>query len=126
MRHATATDIVAVFETLLGPADRAILSEELANELLQGIAHGLTDGIDGWLDDDFAFFRPWGFDVSAIDRPVLLLHGADDRFVPIAHGRWLAERVPGVETRLTADEDGHLTLIALRVREVHEWLLAHI
>ena len=126
MRTAQASDIVALFETLLGPADRAVLSDELANELLQGGAHGLTDGVDGWLDDDFAFFRPWGFDVATIDRPVLLLHGADDRFVPIAHGRWLAERVPGVESRLTGDEDGHLTLVVRRVQEVHEWLLAHI
>ena len=126
MRGADPAGLVAVFETLLGAADRAVLTEELANELLQGIAHGLADGIDGWLDDDFAFFRPWGFDVAAIDRPVLLLHGGDDRFVPIAHGRWLADRVPGVEARLTGDEDGHLTLIARRVREVHEWLLAHM
>jgi pimeloyl-ACP methyl ester carboxylesterase len=126
MRDADPAGLVAVFETLLGPADRAVLNEELANELLQGVAHGLTDGIDGWLDDDFAFFRPWGFNVSTIDRPVLLLHGADDRFVPLAHGHWLAERVPGVEARLTGDEDGHLTLIARRVKEVHEWLLAHM
>ncbi|MGZ4412236.1 MAG: alpha/beta fold hydrolase, partial [Gaiellaceae bacterium] len=89
MRGATAADIVAIFETQLGPADREVLSEEFADELLQAMAHGLADAIDGWLDDDFAFFRPWGFDVSAIDRPVLLLHGTDDRFVPIAHGRWL-------------------------------------
>jgi pimeloyl-ACP methyl ester carboxylesterase len=126
MGHAKPADIVAVFDTLLGPADRAVLTEELANEILQSTAHGLADGIDGWLDDDFAFARPWGFDVATSDRPVLLLHGADDRFVPIAHGRWLAERVRGVEARLTGDEDGHLTLIARRIREVHEWLLAHI
>jgi pimeloyl-ACP methyl ester carboxylesterase len=126
MRGADPAGLVEVFETLLGPADRAVLNEEFANELLQGIAHGLTDGVDGWLDDDFAFFRPWGFDVSAIDRPVLLLHGTDDRFVPLAHGRWLADRVPGVEARLTGEEDGHLTLAALRVKGVHEWLLAHM
>ena len=126
MLAGQASDIVAAFETLLGAADRAVLSEELVNELLQGIAHGLTHGVDGWLDDDFAFFRPWGFDVASINRPVLLLHGADDRFVPIAHGRWLAERVPGIESRLTGDEDGHLTLSVVRVEEVHEWLLANI
>jgi pimeloyl-ACP methyl ester carboxylesterase len=126
MRQASAKDIVAVFDSLLGPADRAVLSEEFAAEILQSSAHGLADGVDGWLDDDFAFARPWGFDVATSDRPVLLLHGADDRFVPIAHGRWLAERVRGVEARLTGDEDGHLTLIARRIGEVHEWLLAHI
>lgn len=126
MRHAQAPDVVTLLETLLGQADREVLNEELANEILQSDRHGLSNGIDGWLDDDFAFVRPWGFDVATSDRPVLLLHGADDRFVPIAHGRWLAERVRGVEARLTGDEDGHLTLIARRIGEVHEWLLANI
>ena len=126
MRLGQTADVVALLETLLGPADREALNDELANEILQSDKHGLANGVDGWLDDDFAFFRPWGFDVATSDRPVLLLHGADDRFVPIAHGRWLAERVRGVEARLTGDEDGHLTLIARRIREVHEWLLAHI
>jgi pimeloyl-ACP methyl ester carboxylesterase len=126
IRHAQTADLVARLETLLGSADREALNEEFAGEMLQSDRHGLANGIDGWLDDDFAFVRPWGFDVATTDRPVLLLHGADDRFVPISHGRWLAGRVRGVEARLTGDEDGHLTLTARRLREVHEWLLAHI
>jgi pimeloyl-ACP methyl ester carboxylesterase len=55
---------------------------------------------------------------------VLLLHGADDRFVPVSHGHWLAARIPGVEARITAT-DGHLTLFIERMREVNEWLLSH-
>jgi hypothetical protein len=38
-----------------------------------------------------------------------------------AHSRWLAERLPNVDLRLSA-EDGHLTLITRRVPEVHAWL----
>ena len=53
---------------------------------------------------------------------MLLVHGEDDRFVPVAHTRWLAERIPGVEMRIDA-ADGHLTLLERRLREVHEWLL---
>ena len=73
--------------------------------------------------DDLAFDTDWGFDVSAIDRPALLLHGGDDRFVPVSHGRWLAARIPGVEARIDP-ADGHLTLLERRMREVNEWLLA--
>jgi pimeloyl-ACP methyl ester carboxylesterase len=68
--------------------------------------------------------EPWGVEVASVDRPVLLLHGGDDRFVPVSHGRWLAERIPGVEARIT-DADGHLTLVERRLGEVHEWLLSH-
>ena len=52
---------------------------------------------------------PWGFELSAISVPVLLLHGRQDQFVPFGHGEWLAAHIPGVEARLT-DNDGHLTL----------------
>jgi pimeloyl-ACP methyl ester carboxylesterase len=55
---------------------------------------------------------------------VLLLHGEDDRFVPVSHGHWLAARIPGVEARIDA-ADGHLTLFERRMREVNAWLLSH-
>jgi pimeloyl-ACP methyl ester carboxylesterase len=121
---AAPAELVEVWSTLLGPEDRSVLTEELAAFLVESAALGLRDGVDGWLDDNFAFVKPWGFDVTSVDRPVLLLHGGDDRFVPVSHGRWLADRIPGVEARIT-DADGHLTLVERRVGEVHEWLLSH-
>ncbi len=120
---AVPEDLRALMETLLGPADRAVLTGGFAEYLLDADRHGLAPGIDGWLDDDLAFDTEWGFDVTAIDRPVLLLHGEDDRFVPVSHGRWLAARIPGVDARIDPD-DGHLTLFERRLREVNEWLLA--
>jgi pimeloyl-ACP methyl ester carboxylesterase len=122
---ATPDELVAVFDTLLGPEDRAVLTGAFAEYLLAASRHGLRDGYDGWFDDDVAFERPWGFELADIDRPVLLLHGDDDRFVPVAHGHWLAARIPNVEARIDA-ADGHLTLIERRVRETHEWLLARL
>jgi pimeloyl-ACP methyl ester carboxylesterase len=55
---------------------------------------------------------------------VLLLHGEDDRFVPVAHAHWLAARIPQVDARIDAG-DGHLTLFERRLREVNTWLLSH-
>jgi pimeloyl-ACP methyl ester carboxylesterase len=123
MLSASADDLVTVLETLLGEEDRAVLTGEFAEYMLQSDAHALQPGVDGWLDDDVAFLRDWGFDVGSINRPTLLLHGDDDRFVPVAHGRWLAERIPRVEARI-GPGDGHLTLVERRVREVNDWLLA--
>jgi pimeloyl-ACP methyl ester carboxylesterase len=116
--------LVAQLRTLLGPEDLAVLTGEFASYMLDWQQVGLRAGVDGWLDDDLAFTRPWGFDVTAIDRPVLLLHGADDRFVPVSHGHWLAARIPGVDARIT-ETDGHLTLLTRRMREVNDWLLSH-
>jgi pimeloyl-ACP methyl ester carboxylesterase len=123
MLDASPDDLVAVLATLLGDEDRAVLTGAFAEYMLECDAHALEPGVDGWLDDDIAFLHPWGFDVGAINRPTLLLHGEDDRFVPVSHGRWLAARIPGVEARIGAD-DGHLTLIERRLREVNDWLLA--
>jgi len=110
--------------TLLGPEDRAVLDGALADYMIECEQHGLAPGVDGWVDDDIAFYAPWGFDVVDISTPVLLLHGDDDRFVPVSHGRWLAARIPGAEARIDP-ADGHLTLLERRMREVNEWLLSH-
>ena len=124
MLAAAPSDLVNVWSSLLGEEDRSVLSEEFAGFILESTALGLRDGVDGWLDDNLAFVQPWGFAPQSIDRPVLLLHGTDDRFVPVSHGRWLAARIPGVEAWIAA-ADGHLTLLERRLHEVNEWLLSH-
>jgi pimeloyl-ACP methyl ester carboxylesterase len=82
-----------------------------------------ASSIDGVLDDNLAQVIPWGFDVSQIEVPVLLLHGRLDEAVPVGHGEWLAAHIPGVEARLFADE-GHGTLRENHIGEVHAWLLS--
>jgi pimeloyl-ACP methyl ester carboxylesterase len=108
------------FDTLLSRPDRAVLPT-LQDFLGQTFLEAIGASIDGWLDDDLVFMRPWGFDVSELRVPVLLLHGLQDAFVPPDHARWLTERIPSVDARLL-EEEGHLSLYA-RIPEVHDWLL---
>jgi pimeloyl-ACP methyl ester carboxylesterase len=124
MRRAAPDDLLQLLETLLGDEDRAVLTGRFAEYMIDCDIHALEPGVDGWLDDDFAFAQPWGFSFEQISVPVLLVHGEDDRFVPVSHGRWLAERIPGAEARIAA-ADGHLTLFERRMREVNDWLLSH-
>jgi pimeloyl-ACP methyl ester carboxylesterase len=121
---ARPDELVALLETLLGAADREVLTGAFATYMLETDRYGLAPGIDGWLDDDLAFDAAWGFELATINRPVLLLHGVDDRFVPVSHGHWLAAQIPGVDARIDPN-DGHLTLYERRLREVNEWLLEH-
>ena len=125
MRTAETDSIIDEFRSLVGPVDAAVLTGELAQFLLATMQEGLVPGIDGWLDDDLAFVAPWGFDLAAVAAPVLLWHGVDDRFVPVAHGRWLAERIPGIDARIS-ENDGHLSLMTTRIAVVHEWLASHL
>jgi pimeloyl-ACP methyl ester carboxylesterase len=119
---ATPDSLVEAWKTLLGPADVAVTNGRLAGYLLDAMRDAIDQSLDGWLDDDVAFATPWGFELDSIRIPVLHWQGEQDKFVPFGHGVWLAEHIPGVDSRLTP-EDGHLTLVERRVPEVHDWLL---
>jgi pimeloyl-ACP methyl ester carboxylesterase len=121
---ATATSIAGTMEDFLTPPDAAVLTGDLAEYAVRADHDGLAPGSQGWHDDNQAHIRPWGFELSAIRVPVLIMHGRHDQFVPVAHGQWLATRIPGAEARLLS-QDGHLTLTANRIGEVHAWLAGH-
>jgi pimeloyl-ACP methyl ester carboxylesterase len=97
---------------------------ELAEYISLAFHDGLATGIDGYWDDYQAFLKPWGFELGDITVPVLLMHGRLDRSVPISHGEWLAARVPGAEVRFLSNE-GHMSILANRMDEVHAWLGEH-
>lgn len=122
----TTAKLVEGMASILSEADVAALSGELGDYFVANFRRALANGTDGWIDDDLAFARPWGFDPGSIGVPVLVVQGHQDLMVPPAHGRWLAEAIPGVESRFEPTE-GHLTLYrAPAVRRIHEWLLARL
>ena len=121
MIAATPGQLAEAIKTVLTPTDAAVLTGDVAEYLTYANREGLAPGSQGFWDDGRAFAAGWGFDVADISVPVLLMHGRQDRFVPFGHGEWLAAHIPGVEARLL-DHDGHLTLLANRVGEVHAWL----
>jgi pimeloyl-ACP methyl ester carboxylesterase len=103
-------------------ADGAVLRGEFGVWLHRAAQAAVASSGDGWIDDDIALSHsPWGFDPASIAIPVKVWHGLEDRFVPFADGRWLAEAIPGAQAELR-DDDGHLTVVARRIGEVHEWL----
>jgi pimeloyl-ACP methyl ester carboxylesterase len=125
MLSLTSETLLEFLKTLLSPVDAAVLTGELAQYMIDSGRAGLAPGADGWWEDGVAMIEPWGFDLAAITTPVLLRHGRQDRFVPFAHGQWLAEAIPGVQAELT-EEDGHLTLVDRRLEGIHAWLLERL
>jgi pimeloyl-ACP methyl ester carboxylesterase len=109
LANTDAAGIIAGMETLLPQVDRDHLTDEFGEDLAANIGGGVRTSVDGWVDDDLAFTRPWGFDLGAISVPVAIWQGSEDLMVPFAHGQWLAAHVPGAQEHLVQGE-GHLSI----------------
>ncbi|MGI5421437.1 alpha/beta fold hydrolase [Actinomadura luteofluorescens] len=112
-----------VFRRLPEPLHRAMLREYVATASSPGLHRDVLDALTApWLggEGQAAFYRQLaqrrpdqtyvdrirgGY--SAIDVPVLVCWGADDRWVPAERGRELAALVPGADLRVI-DRAGHL------------------
>jgi pimeloyl-ACP methyl ester carboxylesterase len=105
--QVTGDQIIAALGDL-PDVDKAVLSGRLGAFLADNIREAYRNGFWGLFDDNIAFIRDWGFDLSQINVPVTVWHGAKDRMVPFAHGRWLANNVPDAQAHLLP-EHGHLS-----------------
>lgn len=108
MATITGPEVAEALGGLVPPVDVAALTGAYADWLARALRNA---GADGWIDDDLAFIRPWGFDLAALTVPVTVWQGDQDLMVPFAHGQWLAANVPGATARLL-DGHGHLSLVA--------------
>lgn len=101
------TALLSDFE--LSPSDRAVLEDPGVRETLRASTREeFAQGIWGWVDDDLALIRPWGFDVQELRVPVEIRYGVTDVLVPAAHGEWLAAHI--TRASVTIDEHGgHLS-----------------
>lgn len=102
-------DVAASLGGLVSPVDEESLTGEFADWLAASFRKGLAGGADGWIDDDLAFTRHWGFDLADLRVPTYLWQGSEDLMVPFAHGEWLAAHIPGVTAHLEQGE-GHVSV----------------
>jgi len=86
------------------------------------VGPAVAGGPGGQVDDDIAYVMPWGVDPADVAAPVLLLHGGRDGIVPATHSRWLADRIPRAELRLS-QEDGHISVLGSAAAAL-DWLRA--
>lgn len=121
LADVTADQVADALGGLVTDVDRAALTGELAGFLAAEFREAVRTGVDGWLDDDLAFLRDWGFPLDALRTPVTIWQGAQDLMVPFAHGEWLAANVAGADARLLPDA-GHVSL-AGRFEEIVDDLL---
>jgi pimeloyl-ACP methyl ester carboxylesterase len=122
-RAVTGADIAEMYGGLIDHVDRGSLTGEFAEAVAAGTREGLREGYWGWVDDDRAFTRPWGFDLGAITAPVHIWQGGHDKMVPFGHGAWLCDHIPSACRHLDPEE-GHLTLAVDRFPRILEELVS--
>jgi pimeloyl-ACP methyl ester carboxylesterase len=127
-RELLDADLAGVLDSwrsLFSPVDVAALTPEFGASMIAQMKEGLQGSEEGWWDDSVAHLGDWGFGLTQIRTPVLVVHGRQDQFVPFSHGQWLAEAIPTAEPMLLEDE-GHISLITNRLDEIEDWLLARM
>lgn len=93
---------------VLDDADRQVLARSDVQRVMgEMLREAYRTGVWGWVDDDLAMLKPWGFDVAEVERPVVVRYGNKDVLVPPTHGAWLSAHVPGAHPIISSDA-GHL------------------
>jgi pimeloyl-ACP methyl ester carboxylesterase len=110
MKNVTGEQVREAFGGLIGDADKAVIEGDFAEQLAAVMRSSMAVSFDGWIDDDLAFVRPWGFKLSEISKPVYIWQGDDDFMVPHAHSKWLAKHIPGSQLKFVPGH-GHISLI---------------
>jgi pimeloyl-ACP methyl ester carboxylesterase len=103
----------------LEEADRDALAGALGHLVAADFAEAFRQGGDGVGQDLALLFRPWPFDPSTIQVPVLFFHGGRDRTVSSAVARELAGTVPAARLHLT-ERDGHFSLLTRNAQQILE------
>ncbi|KAH9825863.1 valacyclovir hydrolase, partial [Teratosphaeria destructans] len=120
MLKADAAGIVEALASLLPPVDReAVLNSDIGAFMVDSNQEALAHSADGWVDDDLAFVKPWGFGLEEVKVPVILYQGSEDLMVPFAHGEWLARHLPEKFLRKhLLQGEGHVSIFLGKVEEM--------
>ncbi len=122
LQGADAAGIIQSLRSILPDVDQAVITDQFGADLADSFHEGLRLSVDGWLDDDLAFVKPWGFDLDEIRVPVSLWQGSLDLMVPYSHGQWLDRNIPGVHAHLR-EGDGHLSILLGAIDEMLDGLV---
>ena len=103
-----AADLAFLAQAATDPAQEVLMRAQFAN------------GVQGYVDDRRADGPGWvSFDVSAVDCPVVVLHGSDDTIVGPVNAHHTASLIPQA-TLVIAPGHGHLSVVTSVVEPIME------
>lgn len=105
----------------LSDSDRMMLKDPDVEKILtRDVQEAFRQGSQGVADDALLCYKNWGFDVSDIRIPVLLLQGTADTLVPYSFAQYLHKKIPN-NTLMTYPDEGHYFMVT-RFGEIFEKL----
>ena len=124
LKDADGEALVRDLAGLLPEVDRRVLSSAVGADTVAVMVGGVQVA-DGWIDDDLAFTRDWGFDLTGITVPTYVWQGSEDLMVPFHHGEWLAAHLPGAVAHLEQGE-GHFSIAVGALGRMLDEVMVHL
>jgi pimeloyl-ACP methyl ester carboxylesterase len=75
------------------------------------VREAVRRGLAGYIADEVAERRPWGFRLGEVGQRVSIWHGAQDPYIPPAHAQTVAALLPNSRLHIDA-EQGHGLILA--------------
>ena len=106
-----AAQLRKIWAQMPEPDRKALADARFADGILGVTRDAILQTVNGWVDEELLMASPWPFDLQTVRTPsIFLWHGGQDRNVPLAMGRAVAERLSGCQATYFEDE-GHLSLL---------------
>ncbi|GAC1445485.1 MAG: alpha/beta hydrolase [Mycobacteriales bacterium] len=110
MRNDPFSAALSLVGDFLSEADLAAVSDPAyAAAMAASLSEAARSNLAGYQQDLDALTADWPFPLTDVTQPVILLHGRQDRIVPMRHGQALANALPNAA--LTITDDGHLSIV---------------
>lgn len=121
--EASHEKYLARYAAKLGGADQRLLdTPEIRRSIAQAMAESYRQGGEANLEAALAGVRPWGFQVEQITfEKIFLWHGEQDRIMPVAPVRLLAQALPHCMATFYAG-DGHFSTMANHAQDIFSTL----
>lgn len=97
------------FQKYLPEPDRKLMTTnpEYGYEFIKGSIESYIQGIDGVVQEWKLYVSDWGMDLNAIQFPLSLWYGSDDKMAPTHRGIYFQKNLPRATIKLIENE-GHI------------------
>lgn len=107
--------------------DRDVLRDaRFAEGIIQVTRDAISRSVKGWVNEELLMASSWGFELGSLaSPPIFLWHGMEDRNVPLAMAKAVADRLPNCQAHFVAYE-GHISLLYNHGSEIIDTLVRSI